>query len=253
MATFAEAGVSDREARRDGTETCRIRGRIRLTRLAPLRYIISLLTVIPVGRRPIELRPGRRPVRRSRSPRWSASWSGCRRRGSCIAVAGPAATTRRTWYRRCSRSATVALLTRRAAPRRAGRLRRRLGSRRRGPRRLAVMKDSSIGALGAAALLFVVLLQADALGSRSVAITARCAADLGAGRPPGGRARLPARHPRRRPDGLGATGHRFGVAARAALVTVCGVRHRGGRRQARLRRRPVPRKRPRDVRRVLRR
>ena len=45
-----------------------------LTRLAPLRYVISLLTVIPVGRRPITLAERRRRPRPSRWPRSSGSF-----------------------------------------------------------------------------------------------------------------------------------------------------------------------------------
>jgi adenosylcobinamide-GDP ribazoletransferase len=134
--------------------------------LAPARYIISLLTVFPVGRRPIDMRPG--DVGRAMS---LAPLAG-------LLIWLPAAGI--MFAARELLDGTYSLLVPTiglgAAALLSGGLHLdgladvgdAIGSRKPAPQALAVMKDPHIGALGVVTLLFVVLAQ---IGSLSLAIT----------------------------------------------------------------------------------
>jgi adenosylcobinamide-GDP ribazoletransferase len=130
--------------------------------LAPLRYIVSLLTVLPVGRRPIELRPG--DVGRAIG---LAPLVG-------VIVWLPAALL--MYFARVALDGghsligpalalgAIALLTGGLHLDGLADVGDAIGSRKPADKALAIMKDSHIGALGAATLVFVVVAQIGALG-----------------------------------------------------------------------------------------
>jgi adenosylcobinamide-GDP ribazoletransferase len=129
--------------------------------LAPLRYVISLLTVIPVGRRPIALAP--------------------RQVGAAIALAPlvgvlvwlPAAGVQigvrvllhnpPNLVAPLLALATIGLMTGGLHLDGLADLADGLGSRRPAAQALAIMKQSTIGAFGAVTLIFVILVQAASL------------------------------------------------------------------------------------------
>jgi adenosylcobinamide-GDP ribazoletransferase len=134
--------------------------------LAPLRYIISLLTVLPVGRRPIALAERQVGTAMSLAPLAGVLvW---------LPAAGVLIVVRVLLHNPPDlipplfALATIAVVTGGLHLDGLADFADALGSRRRGAEALAVMRDSAIGAMGAAALVFVVLLQA---GSLTLAIS----------------------------------------------------------------------------------
>lgn len=128
---------------------------------APLRYAISLLTVIPVGRRPITLAPGKAGSAIALAPLLGVLlW---------LPAAGVQVGTRILLPNTASlvppllALATLALLTGGLHLDGLADFADGLGSRRPPAEALAIMKDSAIGALGAATLIFVIIFQVASL------------------------------------------------------------------------------------------
>jgi adenosylcobinamide-GDP ribazoletransferase len=139
-----------------------------VARLAPLRFAVSLLTVVPVGRKPIDLPP--QDVGRAMS---LAPLVGL----FLWLPAGLLMFASRLLLNDSVNSSllvpvvglgTIALLTGGLHLDGLADLADGFGSRRSGAAALAIMKDSSIGAMGAMALVFVIIAQ---VGSLSLAVT----------------------------------------------------------------------------------
>lgn len=123
--------------------------------------MISLLTVIPVGRRPIALADRQVGTAMSLAPLVGVLlWLPA---AGVVLVARLALVSRPGLVPPLLGLATIALLTGGLHLDGLADFADALGSRRTGEEALAIMKDSAIGAIGAATLIFVVLLQASAL------------------------------------------------------------------------------------------
>jgi adenosylcobinamide-GDP ribazoletransferase len=187
--------------------------------LAPLRYVISLLTVIPVGRRPIALAPGQVGRAIALAPLVGVIvW---------LPAAGVQVGARVLLHNPPNlvppllALATIALLTGGLHLDGLADVADGLGSRRPPAEALAIMKDSAIGAIGAVTLIFVVIVQAAslelAIGRHHGTVALLTAALAG---------RLAVVHacrdgiPAARTDGLGVNVIGSVSAVRAAVVTV---------------------------------
>jgi adenosylcobinamide-GDP ribazoletransferase len=130
--------------------------------LAPLRYIVSLLTVLPVGRRPIELGPGGIGRAVGLAPLVGVIvWlpAALLMYFSRVALDGG-----HGWIGPAIGLSAIAILTGGLHLDGLADVGDAIGSRKPAGQALAIMKDSQIGALGAVTLVFMIVTQVGALG-----------------------------------------------------------------------------------------